>query len=103
MTKKYKTTLILTILTPVLLAIVVLLTGGGHGYYSPGIVLFPTSLVSFSIFGRLEFPFVVLGIIQYPIYGFIIDRLTNKQKATLTIFTVHIVLVIITFLTTKNM
>ncbi len=102
MKTKYKTTLILSLLSPVLLAAVVFLMGGGHGTYAPGILLFPTGLVSFSILGRLEVPFIILAIIQFPTYGLIIDKSNDKARAALLIFAFHFALALITLLTTTR-
>jgi hypothetical protein len=102
MTTKYKNTFILSILTPILLVAVVFFMGAGHGTYAPGILLFPTGLVSFSITGQLETPFIILAIIQFPIYGLIVDKSNDKQKAALLIFAFHVGLALITFATTRN-
>ncbi len=61
---KYRATSLLALLTPFLLMGVVFLMDGGHGYYRPAIVLFPTGLISFSLVGRLEIPYVILSILQ---------------------------------------
>ena len=103
MTRSYKTTSTLSILTPFLLIGVFLLMGGGHGYYAPGIFLFPTGLISFSIFNRLEVPFIILGILQFPLYGLLIDRAGNKAKTALIILAFHIGLALLTFMTTNDL
>ncbi|GAB2781897.1 hypothetical protein GCM10027275_27070 [Rhabdobacter roseus] len=103
MKSNYKTTTTLSILTPFLLIGVFLLMGGGHGTYVPGILLFPTGLISFSIFHRLEIPFIIIGILQYPFYGLLIDRAKNKPKVTLIILAFHFGLVILTFITTNDL
>ena len=77
--------------------------GGGHGTYAPGILLFPTGLISFSIFHRLELPFIILGIIQYPLYGLLIDRAENKPEATVLVLAFHIGLALLTFITTSDL
>jgi hypothetical protein len=103
MTRSYKTTATLSILTPFLLLGVFLLMGAGHGTYAPGILLFPTSLISFSIFHRLEVTFIIVGIIQYPLYGLLIDRAENKPKVALMISAFHIGLALLTFMTTNDL
>ncbi len=100
MTTKYKSTLILSLLTPVLLVPVAFVMGGGHGTYAPGILLFPAGLVSFAIVGRLETPFIILAVLQFPIYGLLIDRSENKAKTLRSIFVFHFALVLITFIAT---
>jgi hypothetical protein len=103
MISKYRTTLLLALLTPFLSIGVVFLMGGGHGYYGPGIVLFPAGLISFSLVGRLEIPFIILAVLQFPAYGLIIDKSNNKHKALWLIIGFHIALVLITFSTVKDL
>jgi hypothetical protein len=72
--------------------------GGGHGTYIPAMSLFPFGLFGNVLFDRITTPFVVLGIIQYPVYGFIIDkaRQTNNNKVVLPILIlVHIILAVL--------
>lgn len=102
MSSSYPTTSLLTLLTPFLLLLVVFLMGGGHGYYEPAIILFPTGLISFSLFNEIVIPFMILAVIQYPIYGLLIDKSKNKQKTLLFIIVFHVGLTIITFLTVKE-
>jgi len=97
MTKNYKWTFRLSLLTIPLLLVVVFFMGGGHGTYIPAMSLFPFGLISTVLFDRITIPFVVLGIIQYPFYGFIIDnaRQTNNTKVILPILIlVHIILAV---------
>ncbi|GAA4306561.1 hypothetical protein GCM10023183_21870 [Nibribacter koreensis] len=77
--------------------------GGGHGYYSPAIILFPTGMISFSFFGELRPAFTILAICQFPIYGLLIDMITNKQKTLCLIASFHIGLVLLIFLTVKDL
>ena len=99
MVKKYTWTIRFIYLTPLLLIFAVFLMGGGHGFYWPAIVLFPFGLVSICFFNRIEFPFVLLALLQYPLYGVFMDRLSNRTAAILTIATVHLILAVIIFLT----
>lgn len=99
---KYKNTLGLTALTPVFIVISVFLAGGGHGYYSPAIFMFPTALISFSIANELLMPFIVLGIVQFPVYGLLLDNLQNKRATWFVLITFHLLLVALVFYTTKD-
>lgn len=103
MSNSYPATSILTILTPFLLLLVIFLMGGGHGYYEPAIVLFPTGLISFSLFDEIIIPFMVLAVIQYPVYGLLIDKSNNKRKILWCIIGFHVGLTLITFFTVKDL
>jgi hypothetical protein len=95
MIKHYKWTFTLTLLTIPLLFIAVLFMGGGHGSYKPAIILFPFGLIGILLSDTITLPFIILGVIQYPVYGFIIDKVkaTNKIR-----FVLPLLLFIHTFL-----
>lgn len=98
MTKRYKWTILLSLLTVPLLLIAISFANGGHGSYIPAMAFFPFGLLSIIFNSRITIPFVVLAIIQYLIYGFIIDKaiLTNRSKTILTILIlIHVILAVI--------
>lgn len=103
LTFKYNWTLALSILTPFLLWIVMYLMVGGHGHYLPGIILFPTGLISFTIFRELTVPFMIIGILQFPVYGLLIDKSSNKIKSLFFILTFHALMTLLVFMTTDNL
>jgi hypothetical protein len=103
MISKYRTTSTLALLTPVLLIGVVFLMGGGHGFHGPAIMLFPTGLISFSLVGSLEIPFMILAVLQFPIYGFLIDKSDNKPITLLLIISFHMILALVTLFTIKDL
>jgi hypothetical protein len=85
----------LSIWTPVLLFIAILMMGGGHGMFEPAIILFPFGLIGILFSRGIELPFVFLAILQYPIYGLLIDTIGNRASlkwTVLCITTIHIVL-----------
>jgi hypothetical protein len=100
---KYKVTKIFSLLTPLLLVIVVFLGNAGHGSYAPMMMLFPTATIGFPIMGGIEWPFIILGIIQFPVYGLLIDRSANKPKTAILLSAFHFAMMIITFVTTRDM
>lgn len=105
MPTSYKWTLRFTLWTVPILFFVVLLMGGGHGSYVPAILIFPFALLSFPLFDELTIPFAILGILQYPIYGFLIDRIimaNQRQWPILLICIVHIMLAIVILLLTAD-
>ena len=82
--KNYNWTLRLSILTIPLLFVVVFLMGAGHGTYIPAMGLFPFSMLSILLFNKITMPFVIIAFIQYPLYGFVIDKTkSNENKRTM--------------------
>lgn len=98
MSQKYKWTRRLSLLTIPLLVVVVLSMGAGHGSYLPAMFLFPFGLVSIVLFREITIPFVIIAILQYPVYGFVIDKVKNSEKykwiAFLILF-VHLLLAMV--------
>ena len=98
--KKYRYTLLLSLLTPLLLLPVVFLMGGGHGYYTPAVVLFPFGMMGTVFQQTISPPFVILAIVQFPIYGFLIDRFENK-KTVYCITGIHVLTAVLTLVLTN--
>ncbi|AKQ44581.1 hypothetical protein TH63_01290 [Rufibacter radiotolerans] len=74
------------------------LAGGGHGWYEPAIVLFPFGLISILLFKIITTPFIILAILQYPLYGFFIDLTEDfkkQKKVIISIVLLHIVLAVL--------
>ena len=57
--------------------------GGGHGWYEPAMALFPFGMIGTIWQDTITPPFVIMGIIQYPLYGFIGDRAKSNYKKQL--------------------
>jgi len=80
-----------------LLLIVVFLMGGGHGMYEPAILLFPFGFIGILYSQSIELPFILIAILQYPIYGLLLD-ITGSRKTfkwtVVTILTLHLLLAI---------
>lgn len=74
--------------------------GGGHGTYIPAIILFPFGMIGTTFQNSITNPFVILGIIQFPFYGYLLDIFKYKRLKYL-ILTFHILLVIITLIYTN--
>lgn len=95
---KYKWTLRLLILSPFLLAISILLMGGGDGWFEPAIFLFPFAMLVWSLNGSMVWLFMIAGMIQYPAYGMLIDYFgVRKKKIAIAVF-LFILHVIVAFL-----
>ena len=98
MTRRYKWTITFCLLTPLLLFVAVYTMGAGHGSYIPAMGLFPFGLLGLLLQDRISWPFIVIAIIQYPLYGLIIDKANSPRQLWLLIlalFVTHIGLAIL--------
>lgn len=106
MIKQYKWTVKLCLLTPLLLIIVFFAMGAGHGTYIPAMGLFPFGMLGVLFQDRISVPFIIVAIIQYPLYGFIVDKANSSQQLRLSLLTIlmaHIALAtLILMLTGEN-
>jgi hypothetical protein len=86
--------------TPLLLFMVVLAAGGGHGTYGLAKALFPWTMMSTAVTRSITQPLIVVGIAQYPAYGVILDcaRATGRFKpAALTLLAAHFSAIMLAF------
>lgn len=98
MATNYKWTIRFSILTPILILISVFFMGGGHGWYTPALVLFPWATFNTAWQDRLSEPFMIAGAFQFIVYGFLIDKsrgANNQAIATIGILLSHIILAIL--------
>jgi hypothetical protein len=66
--------------------------GRGHGYYSPAKVLFPWGMAAAIWQDHLSMIAVSIAVLQYPLYGIIIDRSAKKKIAVAGLLKLHIIL-----------
>jgi len=98
MLQNYKWTKRLIIATPILVFVAIFFMGGGHGTYKPAMFLFPWGMINTMWQDRLSEPLAILGILQFPIYGLLIDisDFANKKSLILSLIIVfHIILAIV--------
>ena len=98
MATNYKWTIGFGILTPVFIIICVFLMGGGHGWFTPAMVLFPWATLNTAWQDHLSEPLVYIGIFQFLVYGLLIDKTiaTKSQNPVITtILLSHIILTIL--------
>ena len=103
METNYKWTKRFCILTPILIIVCVFLMGGGHGWSTPAKVLFPWTTLNTAWQDHLSEPFVIAGIFQFIVYGFLIDRTKGTKHQNwviLCILLTHIILA--TIIVTRN-
>lgn len=94
---KYRYTNLFAVLTVPLIILSAFFAGAGHGNYTPIAVIFPLCFLGISLPDNVSMYFLIFGVLQFAIYGNIIDRFGNKKSLPF-ILTIHILLVIIAFL-----
>lgn len=90
----YKYTIWFSILTIPLGFITILAGGGGHGTYFPILTIFPFSLLGTFFNEKIS---IFIGIVQLPVYGFLMDKFSTK-KAFPIIIAVHVICMYIAFM-----
>ena len=60
--------------TPLFVFLALVSTGAGRGDYVWARILFPFTMLSALVFDAITAPFIVLGIIQFPLYGFLFGK-----------------------------
>jgi hypothetical protein len=96
-----RATLAFIAVTPVLLLVVVFTAGAGHGTYYAAKILFPYTMATTAFTTGIREPFVAVGIVQYPLYGVLLDcaRYVGRFKpALLALAGVHFVAIVLAFL-----
>jgi hypothetical protein len=68
------------ILTPIALLLGVGSAGAGHGDYRLAMLLFPYTMLSTAVFDSITFPFIVLAIIQFPLYGIALGYANQRGR-----------------------
>ena len=69
------------VVTPFLLFLGFVSSGMGHGNYFLAKVLFPFTMLSTVPFGRINRPFIMLALVQYPLYGLLLGVANLKREA----------------------
>jgi len=101
MATNYRWTIRLSILTPILITICVSLIGGGHGWYTPAMVLFPWATLNTAWQDHLSEPLLYAGIFQFIVYGIWIDKTRGTRNQNIVIISIllsHITLAMLILL-----
>jgi len=84
--------LIACLVTPVCLELAMLSGAAGHGNYLLAKILYPYSMFSTIFLDEITVPFIILAIIQLPLYGVILGIANMRGKiisATISLTVVH--------------
>lgn len=69
--------------------------GAGHGTYIPAMGLFPFGMLGVLLQDRISLPFIIVAILQYPLYGFIVDKSNSSRQLKLSLLTVLLIHIIL--------
>ncbi|PZO30064.1 MAG: hypothetical protein DCF13_04450 [Flavobacteriaceae bacterium] len=95
---KLSWTVKLSIIGLLLLLINFFVIGGGHGYFELLFITFPYPCLLLNIFDEINLFGIFLFLIQYPIYGYFLDKNCEKIKSvTLSIIITHLIFSIIAY------
>ncbi len=97
MASTYKWTIRFSLLTPILIVICIFLMGGGHGWTTPTVAIFPWATLNVAWQDQLSIPLMIAGVFQFIVYGLLIDNVRKKKRQKMVIagiLLVHTILVI---------
>jgi hypothetical protein len=94
--KAWKYTVAAVVLTPLFVIAAILTVGGGHGGYSVTKLLFPYTMISTHFTGNITYPAMGVGLLQFLVYGLLLDRVSTRQVA-LGILGLHLMAVWLAF------
>jgi hypothetical protein len=102
----WKPVFISLVATPICLFLGLVSTGAGHGNYLWARILFPYTMLSTLIFESITVPFMLLAIIQFPLYGIALEIARRRQRFLLmsvALLVLHsLAVVIFTLFPNKN-
>lgn len=87
--------------TPICLLLALASGGAGHGNYLWAKVVFPYTMLSTLAFESITRPFIILAIIQFPLYGVALGLASRKHRfahMAIALPVIHLLAVMILFL-----
>lgn len=84
---------LMLVLTPFCLLVGFFSAGAGHGSYFFAKVLFPFTMISTVFYDEITLTFLVLGLIQFPMYGVFLgamNRFGLKRSAIVALSILHL-------------
>ena len=74
-----------------LMGIVIVAAGGGHGTYLPAKIFFPYAMLAAMRTGRIGFDPLTLAIVQSVSYGAIVGGASKRKLAVIVIASIHLI------------
>ena len=71
------------LITPITLVLGIGSAAAGHGDYLWAKIFFPYTMLSALLFQSITAPFMMLAIIQFPLYGFLLAAASERKRLTL--------------------
>jgi hypothetical protein len=68
------------VLTPICLLLGIASGGVGHGDYVLARILFPYTMLSALLFDVISAPFILLAVLQFPLYGFALGKAAERKR-----------------------
>ena len=68
------------VVTPFALFLGLVSTGAGHGDYFWAQILFPYTMLSTFLFHSITAPFILLAVIQFPLYGLLLAFADERRR-----------------------
>jgi hypothetical protein len=93
-------TVLFTVVTPIAALLVVALGGGGHGTYHMAKILFPYTMASTAYTREITMLAAALALLQYPVYGLLLDWGRSKRRGlqyAAAVGAIHVVFVALAF------
>ena len=82
-TRKFWIPVIVSIIaTPLALLLGLASAGVGHGSYRAAMVLFPYTMLSATVFDSITIPFIILALVQFPLYGVALGYANERGRTT---------------------
>jgi hypothetical protein len=76
----WKPVIVSLAVTPVALLLGIASAGAGHGNYFWAKILFPYTMLSTFLFESITAPFILLAIVQFPLYGFLLAFASGRKR-----------------------
>ncbi len=87
----WKPIIVLLVVTPLALFLGIASAGAGHGDYFWAKIIFPYTMLSTALFHSIPAPFILLAILQFPLYGLILAFAGERKRLGLLVIVLAVV------------